>query len=380
VDNLKSGVIFAPRQNAAFNLMSDQTHLEATLQRDIDTIRSKVERMASLAELALSDGLKALLENNGQLAYSVILRDREIDEYEKEIDRLCLEFLVRQQPAAGPLRFVYATIKINLELERIGDYAESIARRGLVVNSLNLDLDYSDFEAISATSLSMLKDAIRAFLEQDAELAKTTMLAQREANRIRDKINDTLFQLRANKKIPITALTPLQTIARRLERVADQSKNICEETLYMCTGQYMKHLGRDTFRVLFVDDNNAGTSQVAEVIGNALGQANFVFSSAGIKAEKVADETIAFLKGKGHDISSNISKSVDNIPNLDHYQVVVALSDAGQNAFPAPPTKTISIAWELSQAAPSIEETYSFLKQNIEDLVQAILGHTSNNN
>ena len=83
--------------------MSDQTHLEATLQRDIDTIRSKVKRMASLAESALSDGLKALLENNGQLAYSVILRDREIDEYEKEIDRLCLEFLVRQQPAAGPL-------------------------------------------------------------------------------------------------------------------------------------------------------------------------------------------------------------------------------------------------------------------------------------
>ena len=359
--------------------MSDQTHLEATLQRDIDTIRSKVERMASLAESALSDGLRALLENNGQLAYSVILRDREIDEYEKEIDRLCLEFLVRQQPAAGPLRFVYATIKINLELERIGDYAESIARRGLVVNSLNLDLDYSDFEAISATSLSMLKDAIRAFLEQDAELAKTTMLAQREANRIRDKINDTLFQLRADKKIPITALTPLQTIARRLERVADQSKNICEETLYMCTGQYMKHLGRDTFRVLFVDDNNAGASQVAEAIGNALGQANFVFSSAGIKAEKVADETVAFLKGKGHDISSNISKSVDNIPNLDHYQVVVALSDTGQNAFPTPPTKTISIAWELGQVGGDNDATYNFLEQNINDLVQAILGQSGRN-
>ena len=359
--------------------MSDQTNLEATLHRDIDTIRSKVERMASLAELALSDGLKALLENNGQLAYSVILRDREIDEYEKEIDRLCLKFLVRQQPAAGPLRFVYATIKINLELERIGDYAESIARRGLVVNSLNLDLDYSDFEAISATSLSMLKDAIRAFLEQDAELAKTTMLAQREANRIRDKINDTLFQLRADKKIPITALTPLQTIARRLERVADQSKNIGEDTRYMCTGQYMKHLGRDTFRVLFVDDNNAGTSQVAEVIGNALGQANFVFSSAGIKAEKVADETIAFLKGKGHDISSNISQSVDNIPNLDHYQVVGALSETGQNAFPTPPTKTISIAWELGQVGGDNDATYNFLEQNINDLVQAILGQSGRN-
>ena len=77
--------------------MSDQTHLEATLQRDIDTIRCKVKRMAGLAKSALSDSVKALLEKNGQLAYSVILRDQEIDEYEKEIDRLCLEFLIRQQ-------------------------------------------------------------------------------------------------------------------------------------------------------------------------------------------------------------------------------------------------------------------------------------------
>jgi phosphate transport system protein len=360
--------------------MSDQTHLEARLQRNIDTIRSKVQRMTGLAESALRDSLRALLEKNGQLAYSVILRDREIDEYEKEIDRLCLEFLVRQQPAAGTLRFVYATIKINLELERIGDYAESIARRSLVVNSLNLDLNYTDFEAISATSISMLTDSIRAFLEQDTDLAKTAMLAQREATRVRDKINVDLFQLMADKRIPITALTPLQTIARRLERVADQSKNICEETLYMCTGQYMKHLGRDTFRVLFVDDNNASTSQLAEAIGNGLDQANFVFSSAGISAEKVTQETITFLKGKGHDISSNISKSVDNIPNLDHYQVVVALSETGQNAFPTPPTKTISIAWELGQAEGDMNATYTFLEQNINDLVQAIIGQSRENN
>ena len=146
----------------------------------------------------------------------------------------------------------------------------------------------------------------------------------------------------------------------------------------MCTGQYMKHLERDTFRILFVDDNNSRTSQIAEAIGNGLAQANFVFSSAGISAEKVTEETITFLKDKGHDISDNISKSVDNLPNLDHYQVVVALSETGQNAFPAPPTKTISIAWELGQAEGDNEASYNFLSQNINDLVQAILGHTSN--
>ena len=68
-----------------------------------------------------------------------------------------------------------------------------------------------------------------------------------------------------------------------------------------------------------------------------------------------------------------------NIPNLDHYQVIVALSDLGANAFPAPPTKTIGIAWALGQAAVSMEETYTFLNQNIEDLVQAILGQSEGN-
>ena len=97
------------------------THLEESLQQDIDRIRRKVTSMAELGERALKDCVRALLERNRQLAYSIIFRDQRIDELEQEIDRLCLEFLVRQQPVAGHLRFAYATIKINLELERVGD-------------------------------------------------------------------------------------------------------------------------------------------------------------------------------------------------------------------------------------------------------------------
>ena len=90
--------------------MSTQPHLEKTLQQDIDRIRGKVMEMAGRAERALKDGLQALVEGNRQRAYAIILRDQYIDELEKEIDRLCLEFLVRQQPVAGHLRFAYATI------------------------------------------------------------------------------------------------------------------------------------------------------------------------------------------------------------------------------------------------------------------------------
>src|SRR5260221_12303441 len=114
-----------------------QSHFEESLQRDVKLIRRKVLEMSALAVRALKGSLEALVERNRQLAYSVILRDQYIDELEKELDRLCLEFLVRQQPAAGHLRFAYATIKINLELERIGDYAESIARQVLKVTALH---------------------------------------------------------------------------------------------------------------------------------------------------------------------------------------------------------------------------------------------------
>src|SRR5438552_17436236 len=145
------------------------THLEESLQRDINRIRSKIIEMGGLAERALEMSLRALVENNRQLAYGVILRDQYIDELEKEIDRLCLEFLVRQQPAGTHLRFAYATIKINLELERIGDYAESIARQVLKVSSLPQQPSYEKFVAIANLAIPMLQQAVQSFVDQNPD-------------------------------------------------------------------------------------------------------------------------------------------------------------------------------------------------------------------
>src|SRR5580765_2183085 len=134
------------------------TYLEQSLQRDIDRIRDKVREMAGLSEHALVDCMKALEEKNRVLAYSVILGDQRIDELEKEVDRLCLEFIVRQQPVAGPLRLAYATIRINLELERIGDYAEAIARQVLKLTSMKLEIPVERFVEIANLSIPMLRN------------------------------------------------------------------------------------------------------------------------------------------------------------------------------------------------------------------------------
>jgi phosphate transport system protein len=214
--------------------------LEQSLQRDIDRIRAKVAEMCGLTENALRDCVKALVENDRQLAYGVILRDDLVDEKEKELDRLCLEFLVRQQPVAGQLRFVFTTIQINKELERIGDYAESIARQVLAVSAMELQPPHAKFVELGNLANEMLRDAVRSFLEEDAELAERTMAAEEQGNTLRSAINAELMERSRKGQLPTAALNPLMTIARRFERVTDQAKNLCEEVLYMCTGEPMK--------------------------------------------------------------------------------------------------------------------------------------------
>src|SRR5687768_17023198 len=112
------------------------SHYEESMERDIARLRDKIREMAARTEQGLRDGIAALLGNNRQLAYSIILRDTFIDALDREIDRLCLEFIIRQQPVGVHLRFAAAAIKINLDLERTGDYAKSIAKQVLKISRL----------------------------------------------------------------------------------------------------------------------------------------------------------------------------------------------------------------------------------------------------
>lgn len=369
--------------------MSTQLHLEQTLQRDIDRIRGKVLEMAGRAERALQDGLQALLTRNRQQAYTIILRDQFIDELEKEIDQLCLEFLVRQQPVAGHLRFVYATIKINAEVERIGDYAESIARQVLKISALEPPPSFESFVEIANLSIPMLRDAVRSFVDQDAGLARATMFVEEKVNALRDRINAELWYAEKTGQIKLEALAPLTMIARRYERVSDQAKNICEEVLFMCTGEYSKHTGADVFRILFLDDHNSCASQMAEALGNSLRRLRLFFSSAGLDSRPVDPRTVQFLAGKGLDMSGHTSKSVQEISNLDQYQVVVAFSSEVRQAFKPPKTKTVILDWPATdpslaqgtdeQVQSAYEETFQYLRAQIRDLADAIVGNADVN-
>lgn len=365
------------------------TYYEASLQRDIELIRKKVIEMGERAERALRMCLQAITEKNRQIAYSIILQDRYIDEMEKELDRLCLEFLVRQQPAAGHLRFVYAVIKINNELERIGDYAESIARQFLHINSLDAKPKYEKIIQMANLAIPMLRNTIQAFIDQDAELAKSTMEMEDKVDEARTDANDNLIKRLEAEKLPLEAFAPMMIIASRFERVADQAHNICEEVLYMATGENIKHQGKEVFRVLFVDEHDSCRGQMALGIANALGAGRFVFSSAGIEPQEVDPKTVEFMADKGIDISRHNSKYLNQILNIDHYEVIISLSTEADIAFPPAPTKTVSIRWHINDPSTvegnkkeiltAYDKAFKFLDEHIRDLIEAILGDEFNN-
>ena len=360
------------------------THFEQSMQEDISRIGLKIKAMAALGERALRDCLRALQEGNRQLAYTVILRDQRIDEMERELDQLCLEFLIRQQPAGAALRMAYSTIRINLELERIGDYAESIARQALKLMAMNVAFPMNRFVEIANLSIPMLHNAVRAFVEGDQNLARSTMKVEEQVDELRARTNAELVELRELNKIPLEALTPLMTIARRFERVSDQAKEICLEALYATTGEYHRHEGEEVYRVLFVDDDNACRSVIAEHIAKSLKRPGFEFSSAGIKPAPVDPRTVALMKDKGFDVSRHQARGIHD---LESFHIVVTFSKETQKALPPAPRKTVYFEWHVDdpsrfggapdQVRAAYESAYKSLHAHISDLVEAVMGDAS---
>jgi phosphate transport system protein len=359
-------------------------HLEQALQRDIDQLRAKVQAMGQRAQRAMDRAARAMLEANRQVAYAVILQDLFIDESEKELDRLCLEFLTRHQPVAGHLRFAYATLKITNELERIGDYAESIARQALKLLPPQPRPDLAKFRELAQLAQAMLQQAMRAYADQSADLAQQAMRLEEAADELRASINHDLFEAWQSGRLPVPLLNPCLTIARRFERAADQARNICEEIVYMCTGEYVRHKGGDAFHVLFVDDDHACTSRMAEAIGRALGDPRFVFTSAGLRAAQPDPRLDSFLRERGVEPPPPRVQTAAQAVEATLFQVLVALSPAAVAAFPAGASKRICLDWPITdpasvqgsedQVRAAYQAAFDFLQAQIRDLVRAARG------
>ncbi len=364
-----------------------QSHLEENMQQDIDLIRSHVIEMGKLVEKALETCLGAIEHNDRQLAYVVILRDRHIDELEETLESLCQRFLIKHLPVASQMRFVYSVIKINTELERVGDYAKAMARRFLSVSDLGAHAFHPKLIEIANLAIPFLRNALQAFAEGDAELAKATREKEKERaiDNLRYEIHRDLIQLHINGELPSEALVPLVTIVSCLERVANQASNICEEVLYMCTGEDLRHDYPHVLRVLFVAEHDACRGQIAVGISNALESHRILFSSAGVASQPLDPKTVQFMTEKGIDISGQTSKYLSQILDLKDYAIIVSLCEEAERALPSLPSRPVRISWKVpdpsklegteAEVQAAYQKTFQFLETHIRELSQAILGN-----
>lgn len=329
--------------------------------------------------------MRALQEQNRQLAYTVILRDQQIDALEKEVDQLCLEFLVRQQPAGAPLRMAYSTIRINLQLEQVGDYAESIARQVIKLMRCGASVPAERFTELAERAIQTLHEAVQAYMTQDTALVCQVAELEEVVDALKSRVNAGLVQLFRDDQIPLEMLHPLMTIARRLERVTDQARNICIEVFYSCTGEDTKHPGSNVYRILFVDESNACCGLMATAVGNAMQEPGFVFDSAGIHSRPPELSLTEFMREKGVDLSCVASKGVGLVPHLDEQDVIVAVIPEVKRLLPQMPHKAVFLEWNipdptvaegtLETLRAAYDQTYRSIHEQVKELVDAISGN-----
>lgn len=366
-----------------------ESHYEQSLQRDMEVLRQRVLRMALLDEGGLRNAVTALLNQDRQLAYTVILRDRLVDDLETELDRLCLEFLVRQQPVGGHLRFIFSTIKIIRELERVGDYAESIARQVLRIIPLQPLPPLDDFVSLADLAISMFHDSVQAFLAKDADLARQLMIKEDLADNLRNIINSKLISYQEQGQLALAALAPLMTVARRLERTTDQAKNVCEEVIYMTTGESIKHMHGEAMRIVFLDRENSGVSQMAEAIGRHHFSGNFHYHSAGVEAAAaVAPSLQHFMADKGIKLTGYAPKELGAVTEEMPVDIIILLEEGARAGLPKDLAGVILLDWcdvalGLPQAGAGAATAawgiaFDAISRHLQDLIQAVIGLEQN--
>lgn len=211
------------------------------LQVEIDNLKERILSLGAEVENRVRMSVQSLQERDTALAEEVITGDIDIDEMEVDLEEECLKILALHQPLAGDLRFIIAVLKINNELERIGDLAVNIAERSRVlVPHVPFEFPF-DFATMSEKTQEMLRKSLDALVNTESDTAYWVC----NEDEVVDEINREMYQIlqRQVKEDPerISYLTHLLGVSRHLERMADHATNIAEDVIYLVQGEIVRH-------------------------------------------------------------------------------------------------------------------------------------------
>lgn len=215
------------------------------LQRQLEKLKKSILSLGALVEERVRMAIKSIHLRDADLADKVINTDYEIDELEVEVEEECLKMLALYQPVAVDLRFLIAIIKINNDLERIGDEAVNIAQGvGNMSRREKLDLAF-DYSEMADKAASMLKHSLDSLVNLDLDLAFRVLSTDDEVDHIHRENYDRVKEVIQKNPDHVGYLINLLLISRHLERIADHATNIAEEVVYLIEGEIIRHGRRE---------------------------------------------------------------------------------------------------------------------------------------
>jgi len=211
------------------------------LQVELEKLKKQILLMAGMAEQSVQNAAKALKARDLELAQRIIDGDQAMNELEVEIEEECLKILALHQPVAVDLRFIVAVIKINNDLERVGDMAVNIAERVLVV-ATKPPVSFSfDFDEMASKVEAMLKLSLDSLVNLDVDMAYRVLLMDDEVDGLKIRCYNLVKDALRNEPDRANSLINLFLVSRHLERIADHATNIAEDVIYMVEGEIHRH-------------------------------------------------------------------------------------------------------------------------------------------
>ncbi len=216
------------------------------IERQIDGLKERILKVGTLVEEAISKSITALINCDTHLAQRVMASDEEIDRMEVEVEEECLKILALYQPVAADLRFVVAVLKINNDLERMGDLAKNIAKRvSQLAGCGQIDLP-PEIRGMAMQAQEMVRQCLDAVVQGDIALARQVREDDDLVDDGRQRIQRWVMQGIKDDPENAESLLRINSVSKHIERIADMATNIAEDVIYMVQGEIVRHRAETT--------------------------------------------------------------------------------------------------------------------------------------
>jgi phosphate transport system protein len=220
-------------------------HIDRNYEAQLDELRQRLLRMAAIVESMIGTAIRALVDNNLELAKETIRRDRSVNRLELEADSMCTEILARWQPVASDLRFVTIALKMVTDLERIGDLAVNICERVPDMAERPQPWDLKGIESMADVVRTMIHEAIESFVTSDPDRAQRVIDRDEEVDELyHTMFRDLVATMKENPGALVRDGIHVLSVAKWVERMADHSTNLAEQVVFMVKGKDVRHIGK----------------------------------------------------------------------------------------------------------------------------------------